>query len=169
MLRRPLGTYLSLVHTMRSSRGPSGRGSRKILIRALSYGAVVLSAAWAGYWYSYDMVVPPSGAEPVGFAAAETATIAAVETREEEKAAAAAAAAEVVWEGATSRAPWDPKGCQTLVFFHVPKTGGESVNDLWVDMKGRERLSWWKEGYQMTSMRITGLEPEKQEGFLKSM
>ena len=155
---------------MRSSRGPSGRGSRKSLIRALSYGAVVLSAAWAGYWYSYhDMVVvPPSGAEPVGFAAAETATKAAVETREEEEAA-AAAAAEAVWEGATSRAPWDPKGCQTLVFFHVPKTGGESVNELWVDMKGRERLSWWKEGYQMTSMRITGLEPEKQEGFLKSM
>lgn len=80
---------------------------------------------------------------------------------------AAAAPGAAAWEGFTSRAPWDPQGCQTIVFFHVPKTGGESVNDLWVDMKGRVRLPWWKEGYLFTGMRITGREPKQQEAYLE--
>eukprot|EP00752_Nemacystus_decipiens_P007781 g6949.t1 len=107
----------------------------------------------------------PSSAEPVAFAAAETAARASVETGRE----APPARAEAGWAEPTSRAPWDPRGCQTIVFFHVPKTGGESMNELWMDMKGRERLPWWKEGYHRTSMRVTGLEPEKQKTFLKSM
>ncbi len=73
-----------------------------------------------------------------------------------------------MWEGSTSRAPWDPQGCQTIAFFHVPKTGGESVNDLFVDMVGRERVSWWKKGYMYTGMRITGLAPKEQERYLKT-
>eukprot|EP00903_Cladosiphon_okamuranus_P012879 g12027.t1 len=65
--------------------------------------------------------------------------------------------------------PWDPLGCQTIVFFHVPKTGGESLNELWVDMPRHERISWWKKGYRGTSLRVTGLTPEEQKDFLKSM
>lgn len=147
---------------MRSARRPGGWGSRKGLIRALSYGAAAVSCGWAGYSY-HAIVVERSSAKTVGFAAAETA--AAAEPREE----AAAAAEAAVWEGNTSRAPWDPKGCQSVVFFHVPKTGGESVNALWVNMAGREQVSWWKEGYSLTSLRVTGLEPKKQEDLLRSM
>lgn len=55
------------------------------------------------------------------------------------------------------------------MFFHVPKTGGESINEMWVNMAGRERMRWWKNGYLWTGMRITGLEPKKQETYLKSM
>lgn len=46
----------ALYVTMRSPpRAKRGWGSRKGMIRALGYGAVVLSAVWAGYCsYSYD-------------------------------------------------------------------------------------------------------------------
>lgn len=130
------------------------------MIRVLSYGAVAVFCGWAGY--SYHAMVGRRGTIPVDFTVAET--VPAAKPKEEE-----ATVTEAAWEGSTTRAPWDPKGCQTIVFFHVPKTGGESVNQLWVDMQGRPRVAWWKNGYTKTSLRITGLEPKKQEGFLKSM
>lgn len=42
--------------------------------------------------------------------------------------------------------------CQTIVFFHVPKTGGESVNGLWY---GNPQFGW--ERYRRLTLRQTAL------------
>lgn len=43
------------------------------------------------------------------------------------------------------------KSCQTIVFFHIPKTGGESMNRLW---EGRKRVLGWNR-YRMLAMRTS--------------
>lgn len=68
----------------------------------------------------------------------------------------------VLVEGHLGPAPGDPEGCQTVVFFHVPKTGGESLNDLWIDKAARQRLVGW-DAYRririITGMAFEGTRP----------
>lgn len=148
---------------------------------ARTYAAVaVLSACLAG---CYHTLSGRSVAKPVGFAAADAAalrneSVLRNESREEgaqqaeadaSAATTAVGAAAAEWQGSSSRAPWDPEGCQTIVFFHVPKTGGESVNGLWLNGAGRDRVPGWKDGYTLRSLRRTDLEPPKQEDVLRNM
>lgn len=71
-------------------------------------------------------------------------------------------------------AGWQDGGCQSIVFFHVPKTGGESLNDLWqveADAQGKmrdTRVSGWK-GYEKIALRNTELTPGQQSRFLQNM
>lgn len=63
--------------------------------------------------------------------------------------------------------------CQTVMFFHIPKTGGESLNDLWHRMavpdKSRDtRMLGWK-NYQYRPLRVTGLTPTQQREYLMRM
>lgn len=133
---------------MRPGRG--GNDRRGSLVRTLlSYGAVAVTCGWAGYSY-HDRVAPSSNAQPILM-------------REETPESKSATGAE--WGGEpTTRAPWDPQGCQTIAFFHVPKTGGESINEL---QRGGD--TGWKEGYTWTSLRKTGLDLKQQEVHLRSM
>lgn len=52
--------------------------------------------------------------------------------------------------------------CQTVVFFRVPKTGGESVNELWSN-------PWWKDSYTVQRFRRTRSSTTTQENELKNM
>ncbi|CAM9410305.1 unnamed protein product [Hapterophycus canaliculatus] len=133
---------------MRPGRSSSDRKST--LLRALlSYGAVALTCGWAGYSY-HDMTARSSNAQPILM-------------KEEALESKTGSGAE--WGGEpTTRAPWDPQGCQTIVFFHVPKTGGESINEL-----QRAAFTGWQEGYSWTSLRKTGLDLKQQEVHLRSM
>lgn len=62
--------------------------------------------------------------------------------------------------------------CQTVVFFHVPKTGGESLNELW---QGKGELGW--RGYRHISLRVSGqfieglrsMEIEDQRRYLEDL
>ena len=99
----------SLLHTKKMG---SGRGETAVWRRrhALSYAAVALAFGWAGY--SFHAMAGRRSAKSMSF-----------------DAAAEAAESRLSQEGASvGREAWDPNGCQTIVFFHVPKTGGESIN-----------------------------------------
>lgn len=81
---------------------------------------------------------------------------------EEERGGAVAAAA-----AAATAPPWAPDGCQTVLFFHIPKTGGESLNDLWVPMAsdGQKKKPFGWDQYKALSIRMMILL-ENQKGFL---
>jgi len=153
------GTILPCFSPMGLVRGADGgRSKRKGVLLAVCCGAVAASSIWA--MYSYRAMAEAGGSVPIRMTAEPRPTTDAA-------AAESAVTGTAVWKGSTSRAPWEPEGCQTIAFFHVPKTGGESLNDLWVDMVGRVRVPWWKDGYLYTGMRITGLTPKEQERYLK--
>ncbi|CAM9828975.1 unnamed protein product [Ectocarpus fasciculatus] len=139
---------------MRPDRGANGWSRRSGLIRALSCGAMAITCGWAGYSY-HAMMQRSKG----------NGNILSLRAEEPTADKSAAPAAPVSWgEGATtSRAPWDPQGCQTILFFHIPKTGGESINQL------RPGIQWWKNAYDWSSYRVTGLELTEQKNHLKSM
>ena len=136
---------------------------------ALTYAAVALfSACLAGY--SYLAMLEGSVTKTVSFAAAGTAVVPRSESRDEgaETDASAVTAATAGWHTPSNPPPWDQEGCQTVVFFHVPKTGGESVNGLW-NGAGRDRVLGWEGGYTLKSLRVTKLEAAKQEDVLRNM
>lgn len=73
----------------------------------------------------------------------------------------------------SSTAMEEQSECQTVLFFHIPKTGGESLNDLWHRMavpdKARDtRMFGWK-NYQYRPLRVTGLTPTQQREYLMKM
>ncbi|CAB1109204.1 unnamed protein product [Ectocarpus sp. CCAP 1310/34] len=140
---------------MRPDRGANGWSRRSGLIRALSCGTVALTCGWAGHSY-HAMIQRSSKSNGKNLLLrVQEPTIA----KSGEPAAPVSSG-----EGATtSRAPWDPQGCQTILFFHIPKTGGESINQL------RPGVPWWKSAYDWSSFRITGLELTEQTNHLKSM
>lgn len=43
------------------------------------------------------------------------------------------------------------------------------MNELWRDMDGHKRLPLWADGYSIASLRVTGLDLEKQKNRLMSM
>ncbi|CAM9924387.1 unnamed protein product [Pylaiella littoralis] len=59
-------------------------------------------------------------------------------------------------EAPLSRPPWDPQGCQTIVFFHIPKTAGTPV------LLAAKGLKLWRKGYSLTSLRRTGVSWKTQ-------
>lgn len=120
--------------------------------RVLCYSALLLTVGWATF--SFSSAPKDARASPAAFA-----------SREGEEAGVASV------EGAgLLPAPWDPEGCQTIVFFHIPKTGGESLNNLWqVSAKGKQRPLFGWAGYRLMGLRNTGLSPQRQEKYLTSM
>lgn len=145
-----------------------GVGREKSIVRALAWGAMlVVISGWAGYSFRATVELRGTKPKPVSVTAVETTAKSKSSGAGEEHADASRVAG---WEGNTSRAPpWEKEGCQTIVFFHVPKTGGESVNDLWLNGAGRERVPAWKDGYTLRSLRVTRLEPSKQANLLRNM
>ncbi|CAM9971423.1 unnamed protein product, partial [Choristocarpus tenellus] len=60
-------------------------------------------------------------------------------------------------------------GCQTIVFFHIPKTGGESVR-YWASpsyRRNRKRYGW--ENFRFISIRTNPFAHVKQKQLLKSI
>lgn len=65
---------------------------------------------------------------------------------------------------------WEPESCQSIVFFHIPKTGGESLNALWMTAdpspKKRDLLPYGWSTYRYFGMRKTNMPKARQKGFL---
>lgn len=60
----------------------------------------------------------------------------------------------------------ESSGCQTLLFFHIPKTGGESMNDLWWGTGlGKKKLFGW-DGYAFFPVRKSTLSLDMQRRYL---
>lgn len=124
--------------------------------RVLCYSAPLLTVGWA--IFSFRSVPKDAKVSPAAFT-----------TREGERNNGDAGVAGVENAGLFP-APWDPEGCQTVVFFHIPKTGGESLNNLWHVRAGTTspRLFGWA-GYRLMRLRNTPLSPRGQEQYLTNM
>ena len=121
--------------------------------RGLCYSALFLAAGWV--ILSFTSVRKEARASPSAFA-----------SREGQKGAGVAG----VGDAGLLPAPWDPEGCQTVVFFHIPKTGGESLNNLWqVTAANRQRRLFGWAGYRLMGLRRTDLSLQHQEAYLTSM
>lgn len=122
--------------------------------RGLCYTALLATTGWA--IFSFSSVHKDARASPAAFA-----------SREGERKPSVVGAEDT----SLVPAPWDPQGCQTVVFFHIPKTGGESLNNLWqvtAGSKQRRRLFGWA-GYRLMGLRRTDLSLQQQEEYLTNM
>lgn len=133
------------------SDNPLGRSTSNRVLRVLAGTALVFTAA-------YGIFIARSG-----FSVARRPSNAAA-TRLEP--VFLAAGSEDGTEGEAS--PADSDACQTIVFFHIPKTGGESLNDLWRDKPNSHRLFGWA-GYRWIGLRTTGLGIEQQKRVMTNL
>lgn len=60
----------------------------------------------------------------------------------------------------------EASGCQTLMFFHIPKTGGESMNDLWWGTGIGKKKSFGWDGYAFFPLRKSNLSVDMQRSYL---
>lgn len=121
--------------------------------RGLCYSTLLLTAGWA--FLTFTSVPKEARASPSAFA-----------SREGERGVGVAG----VEDAGLRPAPWDPEGCQTVVFFHIPKTGGESLNNLWqVTGANRQRRLFGWAGYRLMGLRRTDLSLQHQEEYLTNM
>lgn len=143
-------------------RGSLSCPSAHTTVRVFAYSALALTALYAvqsGRYQAPSGATAPiaplgPGSHPAG--AAEPLFLAAD------------GGAEQVSEVAVET-PWKQSSCQTIVFFHIPKTGGESLNELWLSTASSpEKLFGWA-GYKTKPFRITGLDEVNQERALSSM
>lgn len=126
------------------------RSSNFSLCRILCYSALLMTLGWA----IFSISSKPHGSSRVSPAAFVSRDSEAEPSKD---------------DTGLLPASSDPEGCQTVVFFHIPKTGGESLNNLWqVTRGGGRRLFGWA-GYRLMGLRRSNLSPIKQEEYLRHM
>lgn len=139
---------------------------RRFVGTAAAVCLLICCSFWAGR-FSLDKVPCPTSTAGPG-----DATEYRVNTTEINN---AAGAKRPTWKGAQlNQGGKGPHGrrCQTILFFHIPKTGGESLNSLWKVLEPKRNKDWrlpgWKE-YNVGQIRVTPLTHKKQLGLLRNM